>query len=82
VRTLINEGHMIADVGSGRGQGGVSDRFGKAGDRVDRDAALRAVSTHGVDLRVFPVAGHWRGGIQAGLMVYPRHAWMRIVPMP
>ncbi|MFG6107996.1 hypothetical protein [Stenotrophomonas nematodicola] len=53
MRTLINEGHMIADVGSGRGQGGVSDRFGKAGDRVDRDAALRAVSTHGVDLRFF-----------------------------
>ncbi|MCS4234718.1 hypothetical protein [Stenotrophomonas sp. BIGb0135] len=82
MRTLINEGHMIADVGSGRGQGGVSDRFGKAGDRVDRDAALRAVSTHGVDLRGFYVVAHWRGGVHADPIMDPRHAWMLSVPTP
>ncbi|MGE8215206.1 MAG: hypothetical protein ACN6RD_03305 [Stenotrophomonas maltophilia] len=30
MRTFINEERMIADVGSGCGQGGITDRFGKA----------------------------------------------------
>jgi hypothetical protein len=38
-------------------------------------AALRAVSTHGVDLR-WNVAGFCSGGMQAHPIVDPRHAWM------